>query len=394
MENKYEIKYIELSKLIPYENNPRLNKNAVTPVANSIKEYGFKNPIVVDEDFVIINGHTRRLAAIELGLKEVPVIIANDLTEDQAKAFRLVDNKTAEFAEWDFEKLKNELLDLENVMKFDDFGFEDFDLNLNEAEVIEDDFEEELPVEPKSKLGDMYKLGRHRLMCGDSTSITSVERLMGGQKADMLLTDPPYNTGMVPNEKATRLGHMFNDKFTDEEWDGLLNGFVKNAYEVMKENSVGYIFLDWRRNHELVPVIKKHFSLSNIIVWDKVVHGLGSDYKYCYELINVCKKGKPELITNNGEQDYQDVWSIQRKIGKDDDHATKKPVELLDRILKHTRKVGNNILDLFGGSGSTLLACEQSNRNCFMMELDPRYVDVIIKRWEDFTGMKAELITE
>lgn len=384
-----ELIYKSVDELIPYVNNPRNNDGAVDAVASSIKNFGFKVPIVVDKQNEIVNGHTRLKAAKKLGMEKVPCIIADDLSEEQVKAFRLADNKVAEIATWDFELLESELAELSDF-DMSEFGFDISEFDSEDSqEVIEDDFEVELPEAPKTKYGDIYQLGNHKLMCGNSTKTEEVEKLMDGTLADVLLTDPPYNTGIKPKNNSGRLNHFFNDDFTDEEWKDLLTMFTKNAFDFLKENSVAYIFLDWRRNHELIIYLKRHFKLSNIIVWDKVVHGLGSDYKYTYELINVCKKGKPNLITNNGENDYQDIWHIQRKIGKDDDHATKKPIKLLERILNHTRDVGDKVLDLFGGSGSTLIACEQLNRICYMMELDPKYCDVIIKRWEEFTGQKA-----
>jgi DNA modification methylase len=186
---------------------------------------------------------------------------------------------------------------------------------------------------------------------------------------------------------------MFDDDFTDEEWKNLLDGFTKNLFIAMKDDSVAYICLDWRRNHELVPYVKAQFHLSNVIIWDKMVHGLGSDYKYTYEIINVCKKGKPELNTNQGEQDYQDIWHIQRKMGRDEDHATKKPNELIARAIKHASKKDDIILDIFGGSGSTLLTAEQLGRRCFVNELLPNYCSVIITRWLNYMIKEERNIT-
>jgi DNA modification methylase len=194
------------------------------------------------------------------------------------------------------------------------------------------------------------------------------------------------------SKDSTRLNHFFNDSYSDEEWLAFMKAFIASYFFIMKNDSVAYICLDWRRNHELIPNIKDVFHLSNIIIWDKVVHGLGSDYKYTYEVINVCKKGKPTLDTHQGDREYSDVWHIQRKMGKDDDHATKKPLEIVERALRHASKNNDIVVDLFGGSGSTLIACEQTNRICYMMELDEKYCDVIIKRYETLTGNKAELI--
>jgi DNA modification methylase len=183
---------------------------------------------------------------------------------------------------------------------------------------------------------------------------------------------------------------MFNDSYTNDEWQDFMSSFVSSYWSLMKDNSIAYICLDWRRNHELIPHIKSSgFHRSNIIVWDKIVHGLGSDYKYTYELINVCKKGKPKLNTHQGDREYSDVWHIQRVMGKNDDHATAKPIELVERAIRHASNKDDVITDLFGGSGSTLIACEKLKRKCFMMELDPKYCDVIIKRYENYSGKKA-----
>lgn len=183
---------------------------------------------------------------------------------------------------------------------------------------------------------------------------------------------------------------MFNDDYTDEEWLQFLNDFCESYALFTKENSAHYVCLNWKRSHELVPVYTKiGFQFSNLIVWDKVVHGLGGDYQYTHEFIHLFKKGKPEIDSHTGDKEYQDVWRIQRKIGRDEEHATKKPIELVTRALCHASKEKQSVLDLFGGSGSTLMASEQTNRKCYMMELDPKYIDVIIARWEKFTGNKA-----
>jgi len=216
---------------------------------------------------------------------------------------------------------------------------------------------------------------------------------MSGIKGKLVLTDPPYNTGMVKKEGATRLPHMFNDNYNDEEYHKLLKGSLTNYGEFLDKDTVLYIFLDWRRMHELIPIIKEKYSFSNLIVWDKVVHGLGSDYKYTYELIAVCKNGKPQLYTHHNKE-YQDIWHIQREMGRNESHATAKPISVLSLPIKHATKEGDIVLDFFGGSGSTLIACEQLNRKCFMMELEPHYCSVIIERWEKLTGKTAVKLGE
>ncbi len=408
-----EYKKIKIDKLIPYVNNSRTHdENQVMQIAGSISEFGFTNPVLIDEKGVIIAGHGRVMAAKKLCLDEVPCIVLEGLTDAQKKAYVIADNRLALNAGWDAEMLSLELKSLEE-MDFDLglLGFDDDELSkLLEPEQVEgltdEDQVPEVPEKPVTVEGDVWILGDHRLMCGDSTSIDAVDTLMDGEKADMVFTDPPYNTGMTaqtqagqggtlwkgtkkPNEKA-RLSHMFNDSYTDEEWAQFLNDFC-DSYEVAtKKNAFIYVCLDWRRSHELVPHLKRRWKFSNLIIWDKVVHGLGSDYKYTHEFIHVCKKGKPPLANNkDGEKEYQDVWRIQRKMGRDEDHATKKPIELCERAISHASKYKDVVIDLFGGSGSTLIACEKLNRNCRMMELDPKYCDVIIKRWQDFTGKQA-----
>ena len=264
--------------------------------------------------------------------------------------------------------------------------------------ILEDDFDEEPPEEPKTELGRIYLLGKHRLMCGDSTSEADVKRLMNGELADMVFTDPPYNTGMKaieqPGEKVW-LSHMFDDDYTDEEWEDFMREFCARYDESVKDDSFLFICLDWRRSHELIPHLKNHWKFSNLIIWDKLVHGLGSDYKYTHEFIHVCKKGKPPLAKNKeGEKEYQDVWRIQRKMGRDEDHATKKPMELCARGIRHGSNKNDIVLDLFGGSGSTLVAADQAQRQCRMMELDPKYCDVIVRRYCKLKGIDPEEVFE
>jgi len=199
----------------------------------------------------------------------------------------------------------------------------------------------------------------------------------------MVFTDPPYNTGMEAKKQdgSTWLSHMFNDNYTDDEWVKFMSGFCRSYDNFTKNDIFIFVCLDWRRSHELVPHLKEKWKFSNLIIWDKMVHGLGSDYKYTHEFIHVCKKGKPALANNKeGEREYQDIWHIQRKIGRDDDHATKKPIELCERSIRHTTKQENLILDLFLGSGSTMVASHQLKRKCYGTELDPKYCQVILDR--------------
>lgn len=378
------VRPLPTDSLKPYGKNAKKHpKKQVNQVAASIKEFGFNQPIVADGDGVIIVGHGRYEAAKLLGLAEVPVLTV-ELTEEQAKAYRLADNKLNE-SEWDMALVIEELSGLSSEM-LELTGF-DRDLVLTPDE--KDDEVPELPDEPTAKLGDIYQLGTHRVMCGDSTKPEDVEKLMSGRKADVVVTDPPYNTGMdgAGKDEKAWLSHMFNDKI--ENWEQFLADVFANYHASTKGQCAFYVFIDWRKVGDIRRAMEALMDVKNVIVWDKQVHGLGSDYKFTYELCVVGKKGKPE-INNRYGTDYQDIWRVQRAVGRNESHATAKPVELLEKPITHASKQDDIVLDLFLGSGSTLIAAEKTGRTCYGMELDPKYVDVIVKRWEDYTGQKAE----
>lgn len=374
---------MNITDIKPYNKNAKKHPDKqIKQVAESIKEFGFNQPIVVDKDNTIIVGHGRFEAAKLLGLTDVPVITV-DLSEEKAKAYRLADNKLNE-SEWDMGLAIEELKGLSEEL----FALTGFDKDLLiEPDEKDDEIPENAPT--VAKLGDIWQLGRHRLMCGDSTSKEAVERLMGGVLADCVVTDPPYNTGMDGEGKPEKawLSHMFNDKI--ENWEQFLKDVFANLYSATKGECAFYVFIDWRRVADIKTELEKIMDVKNVIVWDKKVHGLGSDYKSTYEQCVVGKKGKPEIHNRYG-LDYQDIWRLQREMGRNKDHATAKPIELLEKPIKHASKEDDIVLDLFGGSGSTLIACEKTNRICYMMELDEKYCDVIIKRYEDYTGNKAE----
>lgn len=372
---------IEVDKIIPYINNPRNNDDAVDNVAASIKEFGFKVPLVIDKDNVVVTGHTRLKAAKKLGLTSVPCIYADDLTEQQIKAFRLADNKVSEFSTWDLEKLDIELegiTDLEMV----DFGFFDDIENLDsDAEIIEDEAPE-LPAEPTAKVGDIYRLGNHRLICGDSTDKTVIEKLMQGQEADLVFTDPPYNVAMSRSKVDGSDNSIINDDLNNDDYIKLLKGAFENVLSYCKTKTM-YWWIGFRQYSTLENIfIENNIKISNCIVWDKGSIGLGGKgYRYQHELCIFSGQ-----INNNSASD---VWHFSRS--NEGLHPTMKPIALITNAINNITNV-EKVLDVFGGSGSTLIACEQLNKQCFMCELDPRYVDVIIKRWEEFTGNKAELI--
>lgn len=375
---------MRLSDIHPYEQNAKVHTpKQVTQIAKSIKEFGFNQPIVVDKNNEIIVGHGRYWAAQELGLQDVPVIVLDKLTPEQVQAYRLADNKLNE-SDWEMHTVIEELKYLDSQgFDIELTGF-DKDLIL-EPEAEDDVIPENVPA--VSKLGDLYVLGNHRVLCGDSTKIEDVEKLMDGKKADVVVTDPPYNTGMDGEGKPEKAGlsHMFKDKI--ENWGVFLKDVFTNYILNTKGECAFYVFIDWRRVADIKSTLEGVMDVKNIIVWDKGVHGLGSDYKFTYELIVVGKKGNPDIHNRFG-LDYQDVWRLQREIGRNDKHATAKPIELCEKPIKHASKEDDIVMDLFLGSGSTLIAAEKTNRICYGMELDPKYIDVIVQRWVDYTGIE------
>jgi len=386
----------QLGELKPYKSNPRKNDGAVNAVAESIKEFGFKVPIIIDKNNEIVAGHTRLLAAKQLGLIEVPCIVADDLTDDQIKAFRIADNSTAQIAEWDLEKLNIELLDIDFDMTM--FGLDEQLKDIENQfakEVIEDEVPEVGESEPISQLGDIWQLGRHRLMCGDSTKEKDVAKLMNGNKADLLFTDPPYNVAMESKSKdilkTKNYAHIENDDLSLEDFKVFLEKVFINANNSLKDDASYYVFSCQGGDNEMMMMMMRECGIKcrHQIIWvkDAPVFSMGRlDYDYKHEPILYGWKKKHNFY-RNGEQD-KSVWEYKRTENKL--HPTMKPVELIANALNNSTKKNDLVLDLFGGSGSTMMACEQLNRNCYMMELDPRYCDVIIKRWEMLTGGKAE----
>lgn len=381
---------IALKDLKPYENNPRKNDDAVKYVAESIKEFGFKVPIVIDKNNVIVAGHTRYKAAKKLKMSEVPCIIADDLTDEQIKAFRLADNKVAEKAEWDFDLLNTELDDIIDL-DMELFGFEDA-LQDDAEEAVEDEFEVELPAEPKSKLGDIYQLGNNRLMCGDSTVLEDVEKLMGGVQADMLLTDPPYNVNYEGKTKDKL--KIKNDKMDNDNFRQFLIDAFSNADMVMKPGAVFYI---WHADSEGYnfrgACFDAGWTVMQCLIWNKNSMVMGrQDYHWKHE---PCLYGWKEGAGHLWASDRKQTTVINfDKPTRNDMHPTMKPIPLFDYQIKNNTKGGDVVLDLFGGSGTTIMACEQNGRRGYCMEYDPRYVDVIVDRWEKFTGAKAVLLNK
>lgn len=401
--DQMNIQWVDITSVRPYEKNAKKHpKDQVAHIAASLRRFGWKQPLVVDSDGVIVVGHGRYFAAQSLKQAKVPVVRADDLTEEEIKAYRLADNKTNE-SDWDEDLLNIELDDITDI-DMSDFGFD-----LREPdEVVEDDYMPEPPEEPKAKRGDLYQLGRHRLLCGDATCISDVEKLVDGAQMDMLLTDPPYN---VDYEGSA--GKIMNDKMADDKFRMFLADSFTNARAVMKNgaafhiwhaDSEGYNFRGACRDADL--------KVRQCLIWEKDRLVLGrQDFQWIHE---PCLYGEkpPE-----GEEEYLDddnqvalygwkdggrhYWFKNRKqttILKFDrpkashEHPTMKPIMLFAYQMACNTKPGENVIDLFGGSGTTIMAAEQNGRNAYVMELDPKYVDVIIDRWESFTGGKAVLL--
>ena len=383
--DKLKIEYVDINSIKPYKKNPRKNEEAIPYVMESIKQFGFKNPVILDKDNVIVAGHTRIESAKRLGITEIPCIYADDLTDEQIRAFRLADNKVAEIAEWDIDLLDTELDDILNI-DMSDFGF-DLDLeDEEEKEIIEDEVPE-VPEEPKAKLGDIYQLGNHRLMCGDSTKEEDVAKLVGEQKIDLLITDPHYNVDYTGKTKEAM--KIQNDKMENNVFHDFLVKVFTNAYNVLKD---GASFYCWYASREVVnfhtSIEESGFTVKQELIWNKNSLVMGrQDYQWKHE---PCLYGWKETNSHiwYGDRKQTTVIDWDRPT-KADLHPTMKPVGLFDYQIKNSSKAGDNILDLFGGSGTTIMACEQNNRNAYVMEFDPKYVDVIIERWENFTGQKA-----
>lgn len=499
MNSEKEYPFIKISELKPYENNARLHpQDQVDKIANSIREFGFITPVIIDENNMILVGHGRTEGAKQVGLEEVPYRRITNLTDEQKKAYILADNKLSDIAEWDEELLKIELESISLDMSA--FGFDEFNIDIDgvvNEEVVEDEVPE-VPEEPRAQLGDLYKLGKHRLLCGDSTDALNVDILMNGKKADLVFTDPPY--GMKKESDGVLNDNLNYDKLLafNKEW-------IKLSFEKLKENGSFYC---WGTDEPLMDIYSNilkpmaqdnKITFRNLITWDKgngqgqlsedfrmypiadekclfvmkgtqgfntnadnyfekyetirayfeaeikklgesdktIANALGykdgrtvnhwyakSQWSYPTDenvkaLTEYAKSKGLEILVgneqikkeyeqikkewyetrayfNNTHDNMNNVWHFDRTSGEEREltggHATPKPIALCARAIKSSSREGEIVLDLFGGSGSTLIACEQLNRTCYAMELEPKYVDVIIKRWESLTGQKAELI--
>lgn len=415
-----EIVNKKISDLREYENNPRNNEAAVEAVANSIKEFGFKVPIIVTKDYVIIAGHTRYKASHRLGLQEVPCIVADDLSEEQIKAFRLVDNKTSELATWDLEKLEEELAELNLDMSI--FGF-DHQLSDDEnEETYEDDFDIDnvLKDEPFSQFGDLYLLGRHKVLCGDSTKIEDFNKILDGEVIDLIVTDPPYNVNVGAKGDANDVfdnRKILNDHMDSDDFVDFLCKSFTNIEKSLKKGGAAYVF------HASSSLVEFDMALRKVnlkprqqLIWNKNTFVLGrQDYQWKHEAIYYSfKEGEAHYFVNDRTQStvidtpYLDFKSMKKdelvtllediysktiptvinenKPAKCDLHPTMKPINLLGTLIKNSSRKDEIVMDPFGGSGSTLIAANQLNRKARLIELERHYVDVIVKRYLEDTG--------
>ena len=384
------------AKLLPYARNARTHSQAqVGQIAASIKEFGFTNPILAGADGVIVAGHGRLAAAQHLGLESVPVIVLDHLSATQRRALVLADNRIAANAGWDEELLKLEIAELDEAdfnLELLGFGDEELERLLNgdnTTGLTEDDAVPELPVDPVSKTGDVWILGQHRLLCGDSTVLSDVERLMNGQLADMAFTDPPYNVDYGNNAKDKMRGkdrRIMNDALGDGFYQFLYDACV-NLLLVTK--GACYVCMSSSELHTLQKAwLDAGGKWSTFVIWAKNTFTLGrADYQRQYEpILYGWKDGAKHFWC--GDRNQSDIWNYN-KPRVNDLHPTMKPVELVERAINNSSKTRDIVIDLFGGSGTTLIACEKTNRQARLLEMDPKYVDVIVKRWEDYTGLKA-----
>lgn len=396
MQGATKIEWLSVETLIPYAKNARTHSDEqVAQIAGSIKEFGFNNPVLVDKDNSIIAGHGRLMAARKLGMDKVPVVQLEHMTEAQRKAYVLADNRIALNSGWDTSMLTLELQELKDDIDLSLLGFDadELDALLNPIEETEgltdEDAVPDVPDEPKTKLGDIYILGNHRLMCGDSTSIDAVEKLVNNQLVDQLVTDPPYNIAYEGGSKKRE--QIKNDEMADEEFRQFLKDVYIAANAVMKPGAVFYIWHADTEGYNFRGAARDMgWKVRQTLIWNKDNSAFGrSDYHWKHE---PCLYGWKEGAAHLWASDRKQTTVIQcKRPSKSDLHPTMKPVELMEYQILNNTKGADIVLDLFGGSGSTMIAAEKLGRKSCLMELDPKYCDVIVTRWEQFTGKKAVL---
>lgn len=408
LSQKMKIYDMPVELLIPYENNPRLNDAAVPALMESINTFGFKVPMVIGTNYVVVAGHTRLKAVKKLGWKTVPCIFADDLSEQEIEAFRLADNKVGEIAEWDEKALLKELQKIaaeDSPLNMEQFGFESVEDMLSKladggdsvslSELAEDDeanLDELLEKEPRIKRGEVWQIGRHRLMCGDSTHIEDVSKLMGGEKADLLITDPPYGVDYEggTEDKMT----IENDNLKGEEFVRFLTAAFKAADANMKSGAAFYIWHADSRGYEFRLAVKHiGWAVRQCLIWVKNSLVLGrQDYQWKHE---PCLYGWKDGAAHTWNSDRSQTTVLEYdKPQRNGIHPTMKPVPLFEYQIRNSTKEGEKVLDLFAGSGTTGVACERSGRTAYMMEYDPQYAEAAMSRLEEVTGKAAVCINE
>jgi DNA modification methylase len=391
-----KIEWMSVETLIPYAKNARTHSDEqVAQIAGSIKEFGFNNPVLVDKDNSIIAGHGRLMAARKLGMDKVPVVQLGHMTEAQRKAYVLADNRIALNSGWDTSMLSLELQELKDDIDLSLLGFDadELDALLNPIEgtegLTDEDAVPDVPDEPKTKLGDIYILGKHRLMCGDSTSVNDMDKLVNDREVDMWLTDPPYNVAYEGKTKDALT--IKNDEMTDDGFRQFLRDAYVTADTVMKAGAVFYI---WHADSEGYnfrgAAHDAGWKVRQCLIWKKSTMVMGrQDYHWKHE---PCLYGWKEGAGHLWATDRKQTTILEfDKPNRNKEHPTMKPVALFEYQMLNNTKGGDIVLDSFGGSGTTLLAAEKNGRVAYLMELDPKYCDVIVQRWEEFTGKKAVL---
>lgn len=411
---KLKIEYVGIDTIKPYEKNAKQHPaEQIEQIKRSIEKFGMDDPIGIWHD-TIVEGHGRLIACKELGMEQVPIIRLDHLTDEERKAYTLAHNKLTMNSDFDIDILNEELASFDTI-DMADFGF-DLNFDEDEEDVIEDEVPE-APLEPKSKLGEIYQLGKHRLMCGDSTNIEDVNKLMDGAVADLVVTDPPYNVAIENSQGMT----IKNDNMASSQFLSFLTEAFNCLNESLKPGGAFYVWFASREHINFETALNNNnLQVRQELIWNKNSLILGrSDYQWKHEpclygwkdgathyfiddrsQTTVIEDKKPDIkkmkkdeMQKLLEEIYSDKFSStvisEDKPSVNDLHPTMKPIKLIARLVKNSSRIGESVLDLFGGSGSTLITCEQLNRKCYMMEYDPVYVDVIIERWEQFTGQKA-----
>ena len=411
-----QIEYVDINSIKPYEKNAKLHpQEQIEQIKKSIEMFGMDDPIGIWKD-EIVEGHGRLIACKELGYTEVPVIRLDHLTDEERKAYTLAHNKLTMNSDFDIDILNDELMNSFDTIDMSDFGF-DINLDIEEEQEIVEDEVPEIPEEPKAKLGDIYQLGNHRLMCGDSTREEDVAKLMDGELADLVVTDPPYNVAIENSQGMT----IKNDNMEKSQFLEFLTKAFKCLNVSLKKGGAFYVWFASREHINFETALNKNgLEVRQELIWNKNSLILGrQDYQWKHEPCLYgwkdgeshyfiddrkqttviedkkpdIKKMKKEEMKKLLEEIYSDKTSTtiinEDKPSVNDLHPTMKPIKLIARQVKNSSRIGEKVLDLFGGSGSTIITCEQLNRKCYTMEYDPKYVDVIIERWENFTGKKA-----